>query len=70
MFKFITLLIIGVAAVSINLDTEVLLKLDRERRWITRSQAINKALSYLLTQPNTIRGLCGADKLPPEYQVE
>lgn len=57
-------------AISISLDSDVIVKLDQERRWVNRSQAINKVLTYLLTQPNTIRGLCGADKLPPEYQVE
>lgn len=55
-------------SVTVNLNTEIILTLDKERRWVSRSQAVNKALDYLLNQsPGTVRMLCGADKLPPEY---
>ena len=54
-------------SVSVYLDAEVVVKLDQERRWVRRSEAINKALKYILEQPGTVRNLCGADKIPPEY---
>lgn len=57
-------------SVSISLDPEVLVKLDKERRWINRSQAVNKALIYIESQPGFLSKICGVDKLPPEYMVD
>lgn len=69
-FKFVIIALCNMVSVNISIPSDILASVDKERRWVQRSTAITKALEYLLTQPNTIRGLCGADKLPPEYQVE
>lgn len=55
-------------AVSISLPTELIAKLDAERRWVGRSIALSKVLDYVLSQPGTVRQLCGADKIPEEYK--
>lgn len=70
MFKFVDKLTYCMPSVNLSIPSDVITKIDTERRWVTRSKAVTVALEYLLSQPNTIRGLCGADKLPPEYQVE
>ena len=54
--------------ISISLDAKTIQEIDIERRWVQRSVAISKALEYLLSQPGTIRKLCGADKIPEEYK--
>lgn len=55
-------------SVNISLPTEIILKLDKERRWIQRSVAVTKGLEYILSQEGTLRQLCGADKIPEEYK--
>ena len=56
-------------SVNISLPSDVLAILDKERRWITRSEAIAKVLQYVAQTEGTIRNLVGANNVPPEYQI-
>jgi len=55
-------------SLNVSVDAELVSKLDQERRWVGRSKAVNEIFKYILSQPGTVRNLCGADKIPEEYK--
>lgn len=57
-------------AISISLPAEIIVQIDKERRWINRSVALTKVLEYICSTPGTMTRIIGADKLPEYYDDE
>ena len=55
-------------SLNVSIDADLVMKLDQERRWVGRSKAVNEIFKYVLSQPGTVRNLCGANNIPEEYK--